>query len=144
MNKFNLDEVYRIALEVRNWAEHLWFQNDGDPDLTGCCVIASTKLMKDLQSAGYEVVMHISEFHGYICIGKYVVDVTATQFNFEDVVVIKPKKFFVEHFNVNIRMAYALNDGNYTVCRSVEDVFTHQRKNMWPLSQSAITYAKEM
>ena len=41
MNKFNLDEVYRIALEVRNWAEHLWFQNDGDPDLTGCCVIGA-------------------------------------------------------------------------------------------------------
>jgi hypothetical protein len=73
-----------------------------------------------------------------------VVDVTATQFNFEDVVVIKPKMFFVEHFNVNVRMAYALNDGNYAVCHSVEDVFTHQRKNMWPLSQSAITYAKEM
>lgn len=144
MNKFNLDEVYRIALEVRNWAEHLWFQNDGDPDLTGCCVIASTKLMKDLQSAGYEVVMHISECHGYICIGKYVVDVTATQFNFEDVVMIKPKKFFVEHFNINVKMAYALNDGNYTVCRSIEDVFAHQRNYMWPTEQSAITYATEM
>lgn len=144
-NKNNTDDLYRIAAQVRNWAEGIWYRDEAnDPDLTGCCVIASTKLLKELKKEGFDAVVHITETHGYVCVGKYVVDVTATQFDFEDVVLIKPKSFFNTLYHSGVKAAYGLDTGRFHICDSVEQVIEHQKTFHWPENQSAITYIGEM
>lgn len=145
--KVNLQEIEKIARSVRSWAEGIWRKEDDVQSfsLLGCCVIAAAKLMQELHRAGYDAVTHITNYHGYVCVGKYVVDVTATQFNFEDEVLIKPKNFFTNRFDRNslVSDAYGLLDMSFVVLEDVDAIIDHQEKTGWCSSQCVSRFKGE-
>lgn len=78
-----------IAEEVRGYFERgVKLLGKYDPDLCGLCGIASIFLYQRLKNEGYEPQMATSTSHIYIiCDGK-IVDITATQFGLDPVVII--------------------------------------------------------
>lgn len=137
----DLSKVERIAHEVRTQLDIWWpaQHSCNTTDLCGCCVIGSTKLMLELQKQGFDCQVAITECHGFVEIGKYVVDVTATQFNFTEQVLIKPKSFFAKNFsNSLIKMAYSNADKQ--TFKSFDEVARHQISTGWIEEQSVVTF----
>lgn len=140
--KLNTDKIYKIALNVRNWAEQVWLNEQQQPDMCGCCVIASAKLMKELQAEGFDAQVRISEYHGYVVVGKFIVDVTATQFDIEDIVVLETERQFMNKWGYknHIMDAYSCKDRKFNTFTNIEDAMEHQREYNWPKEQCISTY----
>jgi hypothetical protein len=83
MLKINL-----IAEEVRKWAEKLQRKEQRwDDDLTCMCGIASFELFKRLKKSGFSPVFVVNETqeHAFIICNKLIIDVTATQFGYDEI-----------------------------------------------------------
>jgi hypothetical protein len=84
--------VREIAEDVRMWAEVLQEKaKRWSGDLCGMCAIASLELAHRLSRHGYDPVLAITEWHCFVLVHdcEWVVDITATQFG-DDEVVIRP------------------------------------------------------
>lgn len=86
-----IDLLTHIAEKVRNDAEHYALDNEMDSDLCGMCAIASVWLFQDLKKNGFKPILCISRNknntcgHVFVRVDGYDVDVTATQFDFQEV-----------------------------------------------------------
>jgi len=137
----DLAKVERIAHQVRGELDVWWPAQHcyNTTDLCGCCVIGSTKLMLELQKNGFDCQVGITDCHGFVELGKYIVDITATQFNFTDAVLIKPKSFFEKNFsNVLVRMAYS--SASKQTFKSFDEIARHQLDAGWVDEQSVVMY----
>jgi hypothetical protein len=104
------DEVLRIVKQTRTWAETKGRERRFTPGLSGMCAIASAELYRRLATRGHKVRIGVAKgirSHHVMVIygGKYILDITATQFGHDEVEVRwfrnlihpwywKPKEFF--------------------------------------------------
>lgn len=74
------DKLRLIALKAREWAEG----NRGHcpPSLEMMCARASGELFKKLKRAGYKPELVFIEFHCFVVCEGYIIDITATQYNY--------------------------------------------------------------
>lgn len=81
------DEIINIAKECRKWSEEyvLTHQDDFDEDLGCFCAIGASYLSEKLKAFGLEneiaVFTSTAMSHCFVVTEKYIVDITATQFN---------------------------------------------------------------
>lgn len=137
----DIRKVEQIAHQVRGELD-VWWPNqheENSTDLCGCCVIGSTKLMLELQKNGFDCSISITESHGYVELGKYIVDITATQFNFSEPVLIKPKTFFSKSFK-NFIIDQAYNHSSKKTYKTYDEVASHQLESGWISEQSVLTF----
>lgn len=73
----NLDEIWLIAIEVRQWVEKKAGSNFS---LCGWCAIASAELCYQLKQRGYKPKICFTYGHSFVRLGAYLIDITATQF----------------------------------------------------------------
>ncbi len=86
----NLKILQTIAQDVRIWAEenHLWM--GFHDDLRGMCAVASAELFRRLEENQIGAVFACNPDHCFIvCKDYYLLDVTASQFGEDDVVLIQ-------------------------------------------------------
>lgn len=83
--------VSRIANETRIWAERTNEKLDDpfDSNLTGMCAIAAARLFLNLQKEKIDARIVANNLHCFVTCDDIVVDVTASQFGYSDVTVIK-------------------------------------------------------
>lgn len=94
-----LDVITKVATKVRKWCvrvnnacaegtSNLLIEHF-PRDLCGMCAIATGKLLTELHKAGIKrAVAHSTHSHCYVMVDDTIVDVTATQFSQEEVLVI--------------------------------------------------------
>lgn len=83
------DNVYTIMQTVRSWAEVLALRFHFPEDLCGLCAITARRLHRDLLRAGYDTRMAINAWHAFVVYeGRLILDVTATQFGREPLLVM--------------------------------------------------------
>lgn len=75
------DQLRLIALKARQWAE------DNKPsfinrNLEMMCARASGELFKKLKRAGFKPVLVFEDCHCYVVCNRYIIDITATQYNY--------------------------------------------------------------
>ena len=130
MDRHTRDIIYTIALGVRQWTENE--AEEWNQDLCGWCAIASAKLHTELIKAGFDSEIHMSENRGgchvFIVYDDHVIDVTATQFNFEEQVLILHKK------EAEGRSEWFETAKTY---RNVKHLRKEQVKDGWPTEQIA-------
>lgn len=120
------DKVVLVALRVREWAEK-WNRRTGqfDSDLCGMCAIAAGKLHHELTKSGVKATIISCRNHCFVEWNRHVVDVTATQFGFEPVLLRKRSELRDEVWwhNSPIR------------CADAYQLIKHQREYQWPRNQ---------
>jgi len=124
----NITRIHAVAVKTRQWCEHNssgLFSND----LEGMCAIAAAKLFIDLTNAGFKCKIGYSDNNCFchcfvICNNYYIVDVTATQFD-KDNVVILPRKITQQHWFWKITKKFD----------SVKALYDYQHKEGWPPHQ---------
>lgn len=87
------EQIRLIAAQARRWAELLVVEHDEAPSaLRGFCARAAVKLATLLKAAGFqpEIVMAQGAYasHVFVIVDDKIVDVTATQFGAQAIVVI--------------------------------------------------------
>jgi len=86
----DVDDVRAVATRVRKWAEDRSVY--GESDLTGMCAICSYRLGRLLTRRGHRPILCMNRNHAFLTIGrgeqKLIIDVTATQFDQAEEVVI--------------------------------------------------------
>lgn len=96
MSKANLenkDKIFEIATEVRAWSELIQKQTSSlyGENLCGLCAISSARLFSRLKEENIIVKIAYNDRHCFLLTeDNYVVDVTATQFGFQNVITIEP------------------------------------------------------
>ena len=85
------DEIYEVAVKTRKQAEKFAKREKFPADLNGCCFWASRELFKNLKRLNYRVGLAMNEGHSFVIYGKYLIDLTATQFGVYPKVYIKPR-----------------------------------------------------
>ena len=86
-------QVRKIAEEVRQWAEKEGRKDKYlfPDDLCGMCAIAAGKLWRELTKAHIPAQIayaeHFGDGHCFVMVGRYIVDVTASQFGHDKVVI---------------------------------------------------------
>jgi hypothetical protein len=91
----SITTIRKIATQVRHWAEELAVANTYDffPNLSGLCAIASAELWDRLTAGGAEARIVANELYGeghcFVMIDDIMIDVTATQFGQQKIVVGK-------------------------------------------------------
>jgi len=101
-------KILKIAYRVRRECENIQSNNSDcfPPDLGGLCAISSVKLHKELEKSGIKTEIAITKTHCFLLFkGKYVIDITATQFGFKERVLIIPlsKILNIDFDNYNIK-----------------------------------------
>jgi len=78
----DIEHVKDIAFFAREWSEAFNSKHTiaWDEDLCGMCAISAAFLFRELKRAGYRPVLAYSDYHFFVLIDDYIVDVTATQF----------------------------------------------------------------
>lgn len=92
MTRHNLNLVHLIASEVREWGENLQQQHSVEmwrENLGGMCGICSCELATRLQAHRFIPYLCVNDYHCWVHIEGWLVDVTATQFGFEPVVLVE-------------------------------------------------------
>ena len=126
-------ELRRGATSVRRWAEKYAKLHDHFDDLCGMCAIASGELWRRLRLIGGKPVFCYvddgeGDAHVFIECDGYLIDVTATQFE-ENRVVVRRKK-----------SAWAQRDWWKATwrCRSITAFKAQQIKDQWPTDQRVL------
>lgn len=139
-SKDTLATIRRIAVYVRKWAEKNVHKFNTYDDLSGMCAVCSSMISKLLERRG--IAHRICESEGwsgnhvFITVDRMIIDVTASQFNYEfpDVIVM-PRKQWRE-------MVKLTGDEDWwktrRVHRSRQALREHQEANGWPEEQTAI------
>lgn len=135
MNQADLVNIRKIATNARRWAvranERLRNQGpttNGFPrDLCGMCAIASAYLLTQLQRAGYPAVAYEGEDHFFVMCDNYVIDITATQFG-GDPVVVRSRN------SIRNQSEYQRIRGSQ--CTTAEEIRERQLRTDWPRSQT--------
>ena len=122
-------QIKIIAQEVRAWAEHIQKQtmNLFSSNLLGLCAISSAYLFCKLKEAGIET--HIVSNHKHcflITKDDFVVDVTATQFGFEKILITPHSEI------INFSSYYFKRE----IHDSVDSLHLTQIKHGWPAHQT--------
>ena len=126
MSEIDKNKLVDIGKQVRDWAiknrEEYEFV---DSDLCGMCAIASSRLSKELKEKNIDCEIWESESnagnHVFVVANGFIIDVTATQYRMEDVVVEK----------VEDMKEYAI----YKRKRKYKDhthLISEQQKSGWP------------
>ena len=80
--------IRKIARKARIWAEEYARTHRFCRDLGGMCAIASAKLFRLLTDAGYDHVrIAVNGAHAFVICDEEIIDVTATQFGFDKIVI---------------------------------------------------------
>lgn len=133
-------EVQKTAQVVRTILETVRQAGSFSPNLTGMCAIGSATLFSELNSLKLPVQPVICANHGHcwVELGKYLIDVTATQFNdlhgkiYPKVLLSKRSTFLKEHAAHD--KGVWQRDFKFD---TVEDLVTWQLEYKWPNSQIA-------
>jgi hypothetical protein len=135
-------QIRRVASKVRRWVEKYAADDEGYPgysrfpdDLCGACAIAAGELWKAFNELGVPVTIGVAadSWHDYHCFaivdGKYIVDVTATQFG-------KPTKVaVVRRDRVDSRDYFWVARREHKTLRGFKQ---SQTKREWPDDQKAL------
>lgn len=76
----NMPIVMKIARSIRRSAEK---HEEYDPDLTGWCALTSNILFAELARRGIQSRLIWNGSHCFLTYGHYLIDITATQFDFK-------------------------------------------------------------
>lgn len=134
-----LDEDIRIVVEkTRKWAERYnrsVRKIHGDVGLAGMCGVASTKLALNLKHTDIKIYLGLN--HCYNKLGRFLIDITASQFGYPDIFCLKTH---TKDYNNFIREYpnYTRNRLHWKVYKrfnSARDFLIYQYANEWPLSQ---------
>lgn len=131
-----LDELEDIAKATRSWAEDYAKENGFSCDLGEMCGIVSAELCRRLQKAKFKVVICENKEHCFLQVKinniKYIVDLTASQFEDEDIIIRPwPSKIpTIYFFWKNILFTH----------KSAESLRKSQQKTNWPENQWALQY----
>jgi hypothetical protein len=121
-NQKNLEAVVDMAHDIRQWAEGLYaqFGNKGNctwqDDMCGLCAIASFQLLKKARRRRFPVKMRQGWGHAYNRYGPYFIDITATQFDIDERVLVFHQSELQEIVNQASRAAWSDTD---TACFSI-------------------------
>lgn len=120
------DIVLEVAHEVRKWAEK-WNRKHRkfDADLCGMCAIAAGRLHTELTKRGIKATIIANERHCFVEWNRHIVDVTATQFNFEPVMLRKRSTMQDEGWW----------HGRSYRCADADALIAHQQYWGWPKDQ---------
>lgn len=125
--------VVEIARATRRWAMRNRERFDADEDLGGMCAIASGYMHRKLAKEGIRSRLAINDVHCFVLVGRYLVDVTATQFNGDDHQpnhsAICVEKLFASPYE------YWWIDKRFN---SVEALYRFQAKCGWPIEQRVL------
>jgi hypothetical protein len=88
----DLLQIYSLAINSRQWAVNNCFKFGFDDDLEGMCAIASGYLHYLLEAAGIKSHLCINEDHCFLTAKNQLIDITASQFGFNEIV-------FIPHFS---------------------------------------------
>lgn len=121
-------QIIKIAKNVRKWAERKARRDRFRDSLCGLCAIASAQLFKELVNHGFSPKIHQSNggwgSHVFVTVNGFLVDVTATQFEIDDEVVVKRYRRSAKWFwNKDITFA------------NVESLAKHQKDTGWTREQ---------
>lgn len=94
-----MEKILRIARSTRRWAKRTVkqtvFQND---NLGGFCAIGAVRLFQNLRKEGVNAKLAVTHStwggHCYVLVDNYIVDVTATQFGQEPVLIVSTKEAY--------------------------------------------------
>lgn len=89
----------RVLIERGNEKHKLY-----PPSLNQCCLTASVMLFDNLVSAGFRPILVSSRTHMFVVCDGYLIDITATQFGFENVVI---KDYDIVKKNIKERLILA-------------------------------------
>lgn len=129
--------VYAIARATRDVMEEFVLDNF-DPDWGCSCATCSWQLTRLLKHFGHNAVFAVGYFqdlkanwpyvsgHAFVTIGSEIVDITATQFNLDEVEI---RRFDDPHYIVN-----------YLGKSAVESL----KKDDWPYEQRPYTYRSQL
>lgn len=121
-------ELRSIAEVARDWALKKGQISFGS-SLCGMCAIASAHLFNELKHAGYKPVIHATDEHCWVEVSGTVVDITAMQFGYKDIVIANR----IDDGTVDIDGCQAwLMDKEFT---SVKEFQNWQIDNNWPNGQ---------
>lgn len=120
-----MHRIERIARNVRRWAENAYraHRRYYTRDLGGLCSITAVEIFKRCRRAGFSPVLCCNAIHSFVAVDGKIVDVTATQFGREPVLVVPIRRGLSEAYR-----AQALFD-------SVRDFRRYLRSNEWPRHQ---------
>jgi hypothetical protein len=125
-------EIRLIATRVRRWAEKYAEENNHYNDLCGMCAIASGELWRELRREGGNPILCLKDdgpgAHVFVECSGYLVDITATQFE-ENRVVVRRKE-----------LAWKQRDWWQPTwkCKFITEFRAHQRKDGWPKEQRVL------
>lgn len=88
MDAKTYQEIFDIATDARGFMQHFAKNNPhiGDVRTLACyCAIAAAHLFTALKENGFDAKVAVNDLHAFVLVnkGKYIVDVTATQFGDE-------------------------------------------------------------
>ena len=127
-----LHKIRCIAKDVREWAENYAFENDFPDDLCGVCAIASGELWRRLADARIksQIYRDYEHSHCFIVCDNHIVDVTASQFGQENIVIKHVNDRTDKEINYYWNMAKFYN--------TVKDFKIYQTKVKWAKEQRAL------
>lgn len=142
MNRSKRKKIMDIARRVRFWAEELYDEDQKDKayfyeDLGGMCGIVSTKLCYELQRENISAKIGCNNYHAFVLIGKYILDVTATQFDskFKKVMFFRPKE--------KEKGIYSFWDID-NISDTPNDFIKFQKDSEWDDTQCAYHFSKKI
>ncbi len=78
--------MHHIANKARYWTEKIAREHGFRADLCGLCAVGASRTFHLLKQAGYTgVKIQCNWQHAWVKAGEFLVDVTASQFNYPDV-----------------------------------------------------------
>jgi hypothetical protein len=130
-------ELYRIARSARKWAERNRDEGEHGEDLCGMCAIAAAELWGKLNRKNIEatIIVNETETHCFCLVDDLVVDVTATQFGYQEVFIASIDELLVLEETKNKLDIFPWTYGYEFQDR--KKFVEYQRATGWPASQTA-------
>ena len=128
MKKSLKQTIKNIAKGVRSWAEDMHKKQPFHytEDLCGLCAIASAKLHKELKKQKIKSEIHFIDYHVFLMVDNYILDVTATQFGYRNKIIFRRNKKNNPH---------CWNSSE--VFQDTKELIMKQCKEGWPREQVA-------
>jgi len=93
MDTVDWQEIGSVAAAVREWAERMQAElGHWADDLGGMCAVASYELFLALRRRGFDAAFAHNRGHAFVIVDDHVIDITATQFDETEAVLIRRLK----------------------------------------------------
>ena len=120
--------VRRVTTEVREWAELAARKRGFAEDLECFCAIGAAKLFIELHAAGVQAYIVCNEYHAFVEVENFIVDITATQFG-KAPVFIQNRNDFEDH------QCFFWSHKDSTRFKDVHSFREYQCHGGWPADQ---------